>query len=148
MKSIRKLGLFLTAALISSSAFAGWQNYETITLDGVANSIPGGNYYHELTIPTGVYRFRIDPTSPGVDYATNENGNTNSKSAALMIYDRTATTDKTAQVSYYGLNANGIDASGVIHAVEQTAGFDLFLQDWAPSDNSGTVRVIIEKWSN
>lgn len=148
MHSRMKLLVGAMTIFASCSVMADWELYRSVMLDGYANSIPGGNYYHELTIPSGVYRFRIDPNSVGVDYATNQGGNTKSKSAALMIYNRTATADQTAEVTYYGLNLSGNLASGIIHAVPQTAGFDLFLQDWARSDNSGSVKVIIEKWKD
>ncbi|WP_289366123.1 hypothetical protein [Pantoea stewartii] len=97
---------------------------------------------------SGVYRFRIDPESAGVDYATGQAGNTRSKSAALMIYDRTTTSDKSAAVSFYGLNDDGLQASSLMHAFPQGGGFDLYLQDWQRADNSGSVSVIIEKWQN
>ncbi|WP_208456859.1 hypothetical protein [Burkholderia gladioli] len=144
-----KLTKILASAVVSvasASAMAGWVPYETITLDGYANTVPGGVPYNEVTIPSGVYRFRIDPTSVGVDYATNQSGNTQSKSAGLMVYDRTTTTDKTAAVTYYGLNYDGIHESGIIHAFPQTGGVDLYLQDWQRVDNTGSVKVIIEKW--
>ncbi|MBP2859119.1 hypothetical protein J8657_16080 [Dickeya oryzae] len=51
-------------------------------------------------------------------------------------------------VSYYGLNDDGMHAAAIIHAFPQTGGFDLYLQDWQRSDNSGTVKVIIEKWKD
>jgi hypothetical protein len=146
MNRVMKFLIVAAAMLVPGSAMAEWQLYKNVTLDGYVNCIPGGSIYNEVTIPSGVYRFRIDPTSAGVDYATNESGNTLSKSAALMVYDRTSTTDHTAAVSYYGLNLDGVQAAGIIHAFPQTGGFDLYLQDWARSDNSGTVKVIIEKW--
>ena len=127
---------------------AGWQPYKTVTLDGYNNTIPGGNFYNETNVASGVYRFRIDPESAGVDYATGQAGNTRSKSAALMIYDRTITSDKSAAVSFYGLNDDGLEASSLMHAFPQGGGFDLYLQDWQRADNSGSVSVIIEKWQN
>ncbi|MEI7256097.1 hypothetical protein [Dickeya dadantii] len=148
MKNVTKI-LVATASLLASySAMAGWQPYKTVTLDGYNNTVPGGSAYNETTIASGVYRFRIDPTSAGVDYATGQAGNTRSKSAALVVYDRTSTSDKTAAVSYYGLNDDGMHAAAIIHAFPQTGGFDLYLQDWQRVDNSGTVKVIIEKWQD
>ncbi|QIE99532.1 hypothetical protein G5574_18810 [Pantoea stewartii] len=142
---------------------AGWQPYKTVTLDGYNNTIPGGSFYNETNVASGVYRFRIDPESAGVDYATGQAGNTRSKSAALMIYDRTTTSDKSAAlmiydrtttsdksaaVSFYGLNDDGLEASSLMHAFPQGGGFDLYLQDWQRADNSGSLSVIIEKWQN
>ncbi|WP_240346735.1 hypothetical protein [Pectobacterium brasiliense] len=148
MKKITKV-LIVTASLMAScSAMADWKPYKTVTLDGYNNTIPGGSVYNETMVASGVYRFRIDPASVGIDYATGQAGNTRSKSAALMVYDRTSTADKTAAVSYYGLNDDGLQASAIIHAFPQTGGFDLYHQDWQRVDNSGTVNVIIEKWQD
>jgi len=143
-----KASIVAVSLIASFSAMADWQSYKTVTLDGLNNTIPGGSAYNENNVASGVYRFRIDPASAGVDYATGQSGNTRSKSAALMVYDRTTTTDKTAAVSFYGLNDDGLQASSLIHAFPQGGGFDLYLQDWQRSDNSGTVNVIIEKWQN
>lgn len=133
---------------VSTTAMADWQIYKNITLGGMTNTIPGGSTYYEANIPSGVYRFRIDPTSVGVDYATSQAGNTKSKSAAVMVYNRTSTTNNTASVSYYGLNMDGVQAAGIIHAFPQTGGYSIFLSDWARTDNSGSVNVIIEQWAN
>lgn len=139
----------LTASVIASfSAMADWQPYKTVSLDGYNNTVPGGNLYYETNVASGVYRFRIDSTSVGIDYATGQAGNTNSKSAALRTYDRTTTADKTASVSYYGLNNDGLQSSSLIHAFPQGGGFDLYLEDWQRADDSGSVNVIIEKWQN
>ncbi|KTS30153.1 hypothetical protein ACTUSR_07360 [Pantoea stewartii subsp. indologenes] len=143
-----KASIVAFSVVTSFSAMAGWQPYKTVTLDGYNNTIPGGSFYNETNVASGVYRFRIDPESAGVDYATGQAGNTRSKSAALMIYDRTTTSDKSAAVSFYGLNDDGLEASSLMHAFPQGGGFDLYLQDWQRADNSGSVSVIIEKWQN
>ncbi|WP_210506684.1 hypothetical protein [Pantoea ananatis] len=148
MFKLVKASVVAVSVIASFSAMADWQPYKTVSLDGFNNTIPGGSVYNETNVASGVYRFRIDPNSAGVDYATGQSGNTNSKSAALMTYDRTTTTDKTAAVSFYGLNNDGLQASSLIHAFPQGGGFDLYLQDWQRADNSGTVNVIIEKWQN
>ncbi|WP_156521449.1 hypothetical protein [Burkholderia sp. MSMB1589WGS] len=49
-----KLLIGAMTASASCSAMANWELYRTVTLDGYANSIPGGSYYHELSIPSGV----------------------------------------------------------------------------------------------
>lgn len=143
-----KASIVAVSLIASFSAMADWQPYKTVTLDGFNNTISGGNLYYENNVASGVYRFRIDPASAGVDYATGQAGNTASKSAALRVYDRTTTTDKSAAVSYYGLNDDGLQASSLIHAFPQGGGFDLYLEDWQRADDSGTVNVIIEKWQN
>lgn len=148
MFKLVKASIVAVSVIASFSAMADWQPYKTVSLDGFNNTIPGGSVYNETNVASGVYRFRIDPNSAGVDYATGQSGNTASKSAALMTYDRTTTTDKTAAVSFYGLNNDGLQASSLIHAFPQGGGFDLCLQDWQRADNSGTVNVIIEKWQN
>lgn len=148
MFKLVKASVVAVSVIASFSAMADWQPYKTVSLDGFNNTIPGGSVYNETNVASGVYRFRIDPNSAGVDYATGQSGNTTSKSAALMTYDRTTTTDKTAAVSFYGLNNDGLQASSLIHAFPQGGGFDLYLQDWQRADNSGTVNVIIEKWQN
>ena len=140
--------ILAVSVVASFSAMADWQPYKAVTLDGYNNIVPGGNLYYETNVASGVYRFRIDPASAGVDYATGQAGNTNSKSAALRTYDRTTTTDKTASVNYYGLNNDGFQAASIIHAFPQGGGFDLFLEDWQRADDSGSVNVIIEKWQN
>ncbi|WP_237029088.1 hypothetical protein [Pectobacterium carotovorum] len=148
MKKITKVLMVTVSLMASCSAMADWKPYKTVTLEGHLNTIPGGRVFTETTVASGVYRFRIDPASVGIDYATGQAGNTRSKSAALMVYDLTSTADKTAAVSYYGLNDDGLKAPAIIHAFPQTGGFDLYLQDWQRVDNSGTVNVIIEKWQD
>ncbi|WP_219953205.1 hypothetical protein [Dickeya zeae] len=145
-KLIISTSLAVASLLASHSALADWQAYKTVTLDGYNNLIPGGSPYVEKDVQAGVYRFRIDPTSAGVDYASGQAGNTQSKSAALRVYNRTSTSDHTASVNYYGLNSDGILAAGITHAFPLGGGFDLFLEDWQRSDDSGSVKVIIEKW--
>jgi len=148
MMKIVKASILAVSVIASFSAMADWQPYKTVVLDGYNNTVPGGSVYSETSVASGVYRFRVDPASAGVDFATGQVGNTKSKSAALMTYDRTTTTDKTAAVSYYGLNNDGLQASSQIHAFPQGGGFDLFLEDWQRADDSGSVNVIIEKWQN
>ncbi|EGT5666300.1 MULTISPECIES: hypothetical protein [Cronobacter] len=148
MMKIVKASIVAVSVIASFSAMADWQPYKTVVLDGYTNTIPGGSVYSETSVPSGVYRFRIDPASAGVDFATGQAGNTKTKSAALMTYDRTTTTDKTAAVSYYGLNNDGLKASSQMHAFPQGGAFNLFLEDWVRQDDSGSVSVIIEKWKD
>lgn len=107
---------------------AEWVLYRAITLDGYANSISGGNHHHGRSIPSSGHRFCLDSISAGGDYATNQEGNTKSKYAALVIYNRTSATDQTAGITYYGLNSGGN------------------LAPMYRSGKNGSVKEIVEKW--
>lgn len=67
------------------------------------------------------------------------------KGAALMVLNRSDSINK-GKVYFYGLNLQDGLESQVIHSVPVNAGLDLFLPDWYRGDNSGSVKVIIEKW--
>lgn len=142
---MKKILVALTAALVSTVSMADWVAYgDKVTLQGAQNSVPGGQQYHIENIPAGVYRFRIDPQSNGVDYNTGYIDATKSLAAGLMVYNRSDATHK-AEVSYYGIN-NPRGPQEVIHPVPVSAGLDLFLEDWNRADNTGSVTVVIERW--
>lgn len=147
-KRIHHLALITIFLSFSSAASADWAPYKNIKLEGLPNTIPGGSAHTEVSIPSGVYRFRIDPKSTGVDYATNQVGNTQSKSASLMVYTGTSKKDNTSTVTYYGLNLDGLSASSAMHAFPQQGGFSAFLSDWVKIDNSGSVILLVEKWED
>ncbi|ROW52925.1 hypothetical protein C3E80_21665, partial [Cronobacter malonaticus] len=63
MMKIVKASIVAVSVIASFSAMADWQPYKTVVLDGYTNTIPGGSVYSETSVPSGVYRFRIDPAS-------------------------------------------------------------------------------------
>ena len=128
-----------------SSVQAGWTPYKTVTLDAYANVLPGGNAYHEEVVAAGVYRFSIDPASVGMNFTGSQANYATIKGAALMVLNRSDNNNK-GKVYFYGLNLQDGLESQVIHTIPVNAGFDLFLPDWYRGDNSGSVKVIIEKW--
>ncbi|KAK42882.1 hypothetical protein BG58_37480 [Caballeronia jiangsuensis] len=122
-----------------------WKQFANITLDASTNTLPGGNAYHYEKLPAGVYKFRIDPNSRGVNYARYDAGFAYSKAAGMMVLN--APQDESlGNTFYYGLNCTDGMASEVIHAAPAGAGFDLFFQDWNTGDNVGSVTVIVEQW--
>jgi hypothetical protein len=128
-----------------NASAAGWGVYKTVTIDGYQNALPGGNAYHEEVVAQGVYRFRIDPTSVGYSATGTQPNYALNKAAMLMFLNRSDSVNK-GKVYFYALNINDGLASEVIHTVPVNGGFDLFLADWFRGDNSGSVKVIIEKW--
>ncbi|PCE23464.1 hypothetical protein BWP39_27685 [Paraburkholderia acidicola] len=142
---MKKIFVSLIATLLSTAAMADWVAYgDKVTLDAVQNTLPGGQQYHIETIPAGVYRFRIDPASVGVNNNTGGENATKSLTAAMFVFNRADATHK-AESFYYGIN-NPRGAQEIIHAVPVNAGVDLFLEEWNRADNTGSVTVIIEKW--
>ena len=130
------VGLFPAAG--SASSLPSWVRVETITVDGVANAIPGGATIHRV-YAGGTYRFSLDPTSPGISYS---GGRPPEISSFLMIIDKSTTQNSTQTV---GLSED----VGPTYTIETSgAGFslDAFVADIYIGDNSGSTRIFVDQW--
>ena len=150
MKIISKVAV-MSGLLFSSVGYAGnWVEAYTHNLDGYANALPSGYAVHQECVPAGVYRFRVDPNSIGINYTGGLPNFKASKALGLFILNRADST-VSGQTYFYGLNASSTVEglpSAVIHAAPGTVcmGYDAFIEDWNRADNSGSVTLIVEVW--
>lgn len=128
------------AVLLPMTAHAGWSRVETITIQGRANGIRGGSVIHR-NYGGGVYRFSLDPNSPGISYNPGA-GFPKTISAFVTVVDQTP---GGAGGMSYGLIEIGGPVS-VINANDDPVGVDYFIEDWNIYDNQGSVNVFVDVW--
>jgi hypothetical protein len=132
----------LVFSLVATTCYADWARVESITLNGVNNAIPGGSTIHR-DYPPGLYRFSLDTASIGISYAYNYPKST---SAFIMLFDYGSTPGKV-----YSKSLSLEDGPSYIdHASNASAnvwiGAEFFVEDWNIWDNTGSVRVFVDKW--
>ncbi len=122
-----------------TGAHAGWVAVEIVTIDGVANALPGGQAIYKTYGP-GTYQFVLLGGN-GISYNVNRDFNY-VNGCFIMALEQDA---KPGIFHSIGLSEPEGRTKEIISS-SQNLGVQFFIQDWGRSDNAGTVKVSVRKW--
>ena len=142
MKTVKMPVLFCAMAMAvaahASSTSPSWVRVETLTVQGVANGLPGGAAVHRQ-YSGGTYRFSLDLTSPGITYS---GGRPPEISAFVSTLDSAVNAVGTHT---FGLNQDFGPVSAVQNS-DTSFSVDCYIVDTPIWDNGGSVRIFVDKW--
>lgn len=144
-KLISNKYLVITAMLAAllvlpvTSVHAGWVTVDVVTIDGVANALPGGQAIYKTYGP-GTYQFVL-VGGYGISYNVNQNFYY-VNGCFIMALEKDA---RPGIFHSIGLSEPEGRMKEVI-STSQNLGVQFFIQDWGRSDNDGMVKVSVRRW--